>query len=223
MPRPMLSQALLPGLLALSVSQAAQAVPPDAPTPVSLKSAKGVPVCYALGETSLLDRPEIVHTFLLRNDGSAPLTLESLVPSCHCTTATVGTDGTLPTLAPGGQVAIRVTVVVEPYMSGPLDKWVVVYAQGVVEPVARLEITGTLRPSVTLTPEAVDFGTVAAGQARTVNLTAIVDSRLLSAGTPPSLGLVGPRCPGRPEPGGRRRGACRLPAAHFHVSGDARA
>ena len=178
---------LLPGLLALSLCRAALAAPPDVPTPVSLKAASSALARYDLGETSLLDQPEIVHTFLLRNDGSAPLILESLVPSCHCTTAIVGTDGTLPTLAPGGQVSVQVKIVVEPYMSGPLDKWVVVYAKGTVEPVTKLEITGTLRPSVTLMPEAVDFGTVAAGQARAQTVTATFDSRLLSAGAAPNL------------------------------------
>ena len=160
----------------------------DGLTPVSLRaSAPGSTARYDFGETSLLDEPQIVHTFRLRNDGTTPLTLESLVPSCHCTTALVEPDGALPTLAPGQRASVRMTIVAEPYLTGTLLKSVAVYAKGIADPVATLEIHAVLRPSVVLAPEALDFGTVAAGQPRSLTLTARLDSRLLSGGTPPKI------------------------------------
>lgn len=171
---------------------------PDGPTVVSVTDAPAKsPIHYDLGETSLLDRREITHTFVLHNDGHTPLTLDEFIPSCHCTsaaiekygtTASIPADGTLPTLAPGQQAAVRVTIIAEPYLTGLLDKSVGVYAQGRTEPIATLEVSATLRPSVALTPAALDFGTVAAGQSRSLTLTADLDTRLLPGGTgTPSL------------------------------------
>ena len=157
-------------------------------TPVPLRaSAPTNTVRYDFGAVSLLDEPQLVHTFRLRNDGLAPLTLTSLTPSCHCTTATVEPDGALPTLAPGRQVSVRVSIVTEPYLTGPLLKSVAVYAEGVTAPVATLEMAATLRPSVTWTPTALDFGTVPAGQSRSAIVTASMDSRLLTDDRAPRL------------------------------------
>ncbi len=42
---------------------------------------------YDFGAVSALDTPEVLHTFLLRNDSGNPLVLQRLQPSCGCTLA----------------------------------------------------------------------------------------------------------------------------------------
>ena len=191
MPHKSVPPLLVPGLFALGLAASlagAAATPPDGLTPVSLRASNtDNTVRFDFGKTSLLDEAQIVHTFRLRNDGTTPLTLESLVPSCHCTTALVEPDGALPTLAPGQQASVRVSIMAEPYLTGTLTKSVAVFAQGISEPVATLEIDVVLQPSVTLTPDSLDFGTVAAGQPRSTTVTAALDSRLLSPGQTPML------------------------------------
>lgn len=150
---------------------------------------------YNFGQITVLDTPRIVHTFTLKNTGKMPLTLTKLQPSCACTTATIQTsrgeattaNSPLPTLAPGQQVAVQVTVVPEHVTPGVLSKFVSVFVQGLEQPITILQITGTVRPSLSFEPHVLDFGQAKAGTAHSLTVTASLDARLVPAGTRPLL------------------------------------
>ena len=152
---------------------------------------------YQMGTVSALDAAEITHAFVLRNTGSRPLTVERFETSCHCTSAAFLTaagspTAVLPTLAPGQQASVRVTVRPEMLGPGPLDKSVRVFVRGQAAPAAVLEVAGTLRPSLSFAPALLDFGAVPAGQARALTVTATLDARLLPPGAMPALVASGP-------------------------------
>jgi hypothetical protein len=140
---------------------------------------------YDFGEVSLLDTTRIEHRFTFKNTGGTPLKIERLAATCGCTSTIVGSSGpgAYPTLAPGEETSIQVTLNLLPLRPGTLHKSVSVYAEGNAQPVARYEIKGTLLPAVSFSPLLVDFGAVRTGEARSVILTATIDARLAAAGT----------------------------------------
>ena len=156
---------------------------------------------YDFGTVSPLDTPQVEHTFVLRNNTQAPLVLTRLQSSCGCTTATAtalggagvkpaakaGADAPLPTLAPGGRVALYVVVHLQDHAPGMLYKTVLVFTQDLPQPVAVLQMEGTLRPSVSLSPPLLDFGRVTTGAVHRLTLTATADARLVPTGGLPGL------------------------------------
>lgn len=118
-------------------------------------------------------------------------------------TAAAGTASIVP---PGGEAQVQVRIALHTLRPGPLAKAVLVYAapagtgqrlapgsvQGRIlpgtmqeQPVARLEVRGTLLPAVSFSPVALEFGKVAAGQpSRSLELSATPDPRLLGAVPP---------------------------------------
>lgn len=177
--------ALCPGLvlagflLAIGISDAA--APTIPPT-----------VRYDAGRVSPLDATQVEHTFPFKNTGDAPLKIERISTTCGCTSAIIGAGEAsvvagYPTLAPGEETSIRVTVSLLSLQPGALHKAVSVYVEGNAEPAAIYEITGTLLPAVTFAPPLVDFGSVRAGASRSITLTATLDARLTDSGALPPL------------------------------------
>jgi hypothetical protein len=155
---------------------------------------------FDFGQASLLDTLQIKHTFTLRNDGSAPLSVERLQASCGCTSAvalktdqgspappTVSPGAPLAILSPGEAIDVSVTVDLTHLAPGPQRKFVFIYGAGNTEPLATCEMKGRLLPSVELTPMPVDFGSVTAGEERTVTVTAVFDPRLASLSSTPMV------------------------------------
>lgn len=174
-------------------------------SPVAINVGTAAPNArYDFGEIRQGGAAPLTHTFLLRNDGPAPVTIGRFQPSCHCTSAAFMPQQPLPvTLAPGAQAAVQVSVVIEPYLSGPLEKYVQVFATGQDEPLATLTLDGNLHPLAVMDPLSLDFGTVSAGQARSLTLTATVDARLVPKGKIPALAASDPDIqitPLRPRP-----------------------
>jgi len=151
---------------------------------------------YDFGRASVLDRPRVEHAFTLRNTGNASLTLTQLSPSCHCTNARLqeatgsvspAPDGTLPTLAPGQQVTVKMTVELIGHPAGSFYQAVFIYAKGYDNPIAEIKASGTLYPLFSLSPTVLDFGQIAAHATKSLTLTATYDARLAPGGALPPL------------------------------------
>lgn len=158
---------------------------------------------HDFGIVSALDTPSIEQTFTLSNSTPAPLVLDRLQPSCHCTMATAeGTTvaGVLPTLAPGKTLAVHVTVSLTDLAPGPLLKTVLVYTKGNPQPAAVFTLTGELKPAVTLSPNLLDFEQVALGHPQTLSVTATLDARLTGSGSLPILASTNPNIRINPQP-----------------------
>lgn len=157
---------------------------------------------YDFGEVSLLDTTSIEHRFTFKNTGATPLKIERLAATCGCTSTIVGSSGTgaYPTLAPGEETTINVTVNLLPLRPGAQHKSVSVYAEGNAQPVARYEIQGTLLPTVAFSPQILDFGPVGAGETRSIPLTATINARLAAEGALPPLVASHPAIRIRPSP-----------------------
>src|SRR5947207_7422908 len=62
------------------------------------------------GEIDSLATPRLEHTFTVRNEALVPVTIDRMQASCGCTSILVGgKDGAKQSIAPGAQVAIRLT------------------------------------------------------------------------------------------------------------------
>ncbi len=148
---------------------------------------------YSFGQISVLDNAPIAHTFVLRNEGKGPLTIEQVQTSCGCTNAVLG-DGktqTLPfTLEAGGTAQVHVAVDPAHLNTGLVRKDVWVYVRGLNAP-RTLEIAGTLQPAASFSPATLDFGQVKAGDAHPLRLTVTLDPRL-AAKTPVQLASSDP-------------------------------
>jgi len=151
---------------------------------------------YSFGRASILDVEQVQHTFILRNTGSSPLTIQELMPSCHCTSANVvrakgciapAANGSLPTLSPGQQMAVMMTVHLPGHTPGPFSKAIFVYARGNEQPIARLQAVGDLETGLTMTPTVLDFGTLKPNEAQSRRLTVTYDVRLAPTGDLPPL------------------------------------
>jgi hypothetical protein len=146
------------------------------------------------GAMNLLDHMEVSQVFTLFNANKTPLVVERLQPSCGCMTALLpqptgklaGTkqSSQLPlTLGSNESMQVKVTIHLDLLPAGPFNKSVSIYVQGVPRPAAMLQLTGTLQPNVTLTPNVLDFGKVAVGTTPSLTLTATYGNRL-KAGIP---------------------------------------
>lgn len=102
---------------------------------------------YDFGTRLLSDDTAIVHTFTLRNAGTAPVTLSRLEAACGCTTAVLSGTQTLPlTLGVGQTVSVEVNVSPSRLIPGPAEKIVRVYTtDDSMQEAAVLEIFGTVQ------------------------------------------------------------------------------
>ncbi len=184
----------------------------DAPTLVPLQAGAAPTVSrYDAGRVHTADAAPVTHTFLLRNDGTTPLTISRFQPSCDCTTAEFVPDRSLPTtLKPGEQAAVRVSITVDPYLNGTLEKSVGVFTLGQDSPQVTLTLDAALQPPVVFSPPTLDFGSVQAGHARSLFLTATVDIAFAPPGPPfaiaasdPDIGVAPLGASPGPTPGTR--------------------
>src|SRR5579862_692218 len=98
---------------------------------------------FDFGEVDRLCTPTVSHTFLLRNVGAAPLTIDRVEPSCSCLSALLqsgGASAESATLAPRAQASVRVTVALANLAAASSIKGVLVYVHGNTNPVLTLEV-----------------------------------------------------------------------------------
>jgi hypothetical protein len=93
----------------------------------------------------------------LRNDGDAPLLIESITPTCYCTTGKADDKQ----LAPKASTKIRVTVDPSDFV-GKINKGVEVATNDPATPRQILDVDLTVRPGIAVVPPELDFGSVAA-------------------------------------------------------------
>lgn len=159
---------------------------------------------WEAGSVSAMDSGQFEHTFTFKNSGKSPLTISRLQTSCGCTSAEAATDKgpvSLPqTLAPGQSLLIHARVNLGVVTPGPLSKSVTLYSDASPRPVAVLEVAGTLRPSLALSPALLDFGQITGGQASALTVTATWDERLTPGGSLPVLMSTNPDISVTPQP-----------------------
>lgn len=127
----------------------------------------------------------ITHTFVLRNSGKSPITLQRIQSSCGCLTAVLGggDEKHLPTLAPGATLSLQVTldtaqmldIISTPLLAGSethKQVWVYTTADS-LHPAVVLEMRGHIMSGVTIEPATLNFGSIgqAEGASRTVRVT----------------------------------------------------
>ena len=148
-------------VLALSVAAAflSSRTANAAHTPILLAPASVGSDAYDFGKVSQDSTAQILHKFFLKNANAAPVVLERVQVSCGCTTATLGGEAVLPdTLGPGKALEVDTSIDPLRLYAGPVEKSVAVYLAGQSVPAATLEITGTLAPAASFSPELLNFG-----------------------------------------------------------------
>ncbi len=144
---------------------------------------------YDFGDADLLRTPGLEHTFTFRNNSKTPIVIERFQPSCGCTTAlpASGGSGENQSLAPGATIAVNVSIDLANLKSGKFDKYLWVYVVGSTDPAVTIEMTAAVQPILALEPSILEFGSVPAGKAGHLTLTAKMDSRLFADGSAPQL------------------------------------
>lgn len=144
---------------------------------------------YDFGDADLLRTPHLEHTFTFRNNSKTSLVIERFQPTCGCTTALTasGSSGENQSLAPGATIAVNVSIDLANLKPGKFDKYLWVYVVGSTEPAITIEMTAAVQPIVTLEPSILEFGSVPAGKARQLTLTAGIDTRLFAGGRMPQF------------------------------------
>lgn len=129
---------------------------------------------------------EVRHDFTIRNEGTAPLHIREVKPTCGCTVAEYDQE-----IAPGGQG--RVTAVVDTSsFRGPIAKPVIVFTDDPKNPSLRLTIRAHVLPFVDVVPGWVRYQHVrgAPSQRVTQNLWATGGRSLEILGVESSLDAV---------------------------------
>lgn len=103
------------------------------------------------------DTNTVEHTFILRNEGDAPVTIDHVRTTCGCTTNTLKEK----TIAPGGQEDLSVRLVLRG-QRGQQRKGIYVHSNDPHSPL-RLEISGQVQADVELAPATLYFGSVERG------------------------------------------------------------
>ena len=161
---------------------------------------------HDFGTVNVLDRPQIEQVFRLRNNGAQPVTLLPIEPACGCLTASVDlphsvthnsrsesfTGKLLAIIASGQEFRIRVVMNLRGLVPGSHSKSVSIYVKGSDAPVATLEMTGTLLPSLAFSTTTLDFGQVRTGEKQTKHVMVVLDQRLLHNRQPPALKTSNP-------------------------------
>jgi hypothetical protein len=101
----------------------------------------------------------VYHRFVFSNTGDKPLVVEKISSSCGCTAALASAK----VLAPGESGEIQ-TSFDSARFRGEIGKTVYLYTNDPARPMVQMQIKGTVREEVTLDPQLVNFGTVAAKQ-----------------------------------------------------------
>jgi hypothetical protein len=138
------------------VSGSSAQTPPTAgsatTTAISLAPEKGLAPAddgfvYDFGKRAVRANEFLEHRFTLRNEGRKPVIIETLLTSCHCTTAELAghtaTDGSC-RLAPGKSVVLKIAIDTGLAHAVDFRKMVWVYVKGETKPALTLTLTATL-------------------------------------------------------------------------------
>jgi len=127
----------------------------------------------------------ISEAFELTNNAGKTINVTALRPSCGCTAALIeGSSSALPyALKAGAKMLIRVNIDTFHLTPGKIDKTVSVIAEGQNDPIAVLELTGSVLSAVTFSKPAIDFGRIdAGGESRVyVSLTYAISTEATAA------------------------------------------
>lgn len=137
---------------------------------------------YDAGTLDTLKTPRLTRSFVLRNSGDTSLAIAHLQPTCGCESVLLNAQpGNAPTpLRPGAEATVQVTLDTAHLHFGDFHKYVYVYVQEAGGPVLALELRGTLKEALSLSPLVASFGKITAGGRKAVTLTARLDRRLLA-------------------------------------------
>jgi hypothetical protein len=100
---------------------------------------------------------KVEHEFVVRNDGDAELVIQRIAPSCGCTAAAMSASA----IKPGAAEKIKVTFNTAGF-HGTKTKSVSVLTNARNQQEITLRLQGTIVRDVTVTPERIDFGEIAA-------------------------------------------------------------
>lgn len=112
--------------------------------------------------------PVLQHTFILKNEGNAPLDIGRVRPSCGCTVA-----GPYPkSIAPGETGEFPFSVASEK-LNGKFEKAITIYSNDPVNPQYRIRLRGNVKRYVEVMPPNLHFGKVVGDEPmqRVVKLT----------------------------------------------------
>ena len=128
---------------------------------------------YNFGE--MVNIKTVKHTFILRNEGDAPLVISNVRASCGCTTANISNK----TIAPGEEVTLDAQLALQGY-KGDVKKNITVMSNDPERPQLILYLEGTAIEDIKIEPNNVSFGYIAekATATKTVDITAAKNSPL---------------------------------------------
>jgi len=136
------------------------------------------------GHINPLDSPTLEHDFILKNQGTVPLTIGQTGTSCDCVSVRFPPSAGPITLAPGQETTAHVSIAVTVRHSGPFTNSVYIPVNGHAGYAALLQIEGTVIPPIAASPDTLEFGKLYTGQSRTLTVTISADSRLVPGGLP---------------------------------------
>jgi hypothetical protein len=151
---------------------------------------------FEFGCLNLLDTPQMEHTFILRNEGIAPIIITQLSTTCHCTSVALeevaGRKTSLSaepvfTLPPGFDMKVKMTVQLVRQVAGRVTQGVYVYASGYNAPIACLRLACDLETGLRVAPAELDFGPIKAGGTYSRKITITYDERLVAGSPLPSI------------------------------------
>ncbi|HXU47166.1 MAG TPA: DUF1573 domain-containing protein [Thermoanaerobaculia bacterium] len=139
-----LGLALAGTALAQSAPQTAAATPPA--TNPAAKKAKAVAIDPTFDAGVVAKGDQIVHDFLIKNDGTAALEIQRVEPGCGCTVAQFDK-----TVAPGATGKVHAVVDTSTF-TGPISKGVTVYTSDSDVPRIQLTIQAKIEPYIQVKP-----------------------------------------------------------------------
>ena len=158
-------------LACLPVAGNVNAASPPVAAPISLTTPdRAASARFDFGVRVQNRAAPISTAYVLTNDTGKALTVIALRPSCGCTAALIeGPASALPyRVEPGKTMTVRVNIDTFHLTPGKIDKTVSVTVEGRRDPVAVLEITGSVLPAVVFSKPAIDFGHIDTGGQRSV-------------------------------------------------------
>lgn len=98
---------------------------------------------------------QVVHDFVVRNEGGSDLTIHKIAPSCGCTVSTLSSS----IIKPGGAETIHVVFDSTGFL-GKKNKVVTIVSNSSDSSEAVIKLTGAVVSGVALSPERLDFGEI---------------------------------------------------------------
>jgi hypothetical protein len=108
---------------------------------------------------SVVEGTKVKHDFVVRNGGTAPFTIQRIVPSCGCTASSASTE----TVPPGGESKIHVTFDTTGF-SGTKEKSVQILTSDPVNGRLEVKLRGRIETDVVVEPPFVAFGDIVGSQ-----------------------------------------------------------